>query len=315
MNLTEFKKDDIDDDLTGIYPKKNDAPEHNRKDADQMFYIDGEPDTVAKARKLILETFCDLEFYEDGHKYLLHGKELHSVSGIGHRFIAFPFDEATQAARYAEKHGQTADYWIKQWRCNSFRATTLGTKTHEYGESLGYLLAGHPELIRDSIRAQYNETYNYLAPIHPKEEAVELFMKELPSSYHLVLNETKVYSGKNPDSSKNLKEQICGTFDMLYWYDGNGDRTKAGFVILDYKTNANLHSEYNRRYGKMLLPPFENLYEEDYGLYVIQLNLYALMLEDIGLPVIARKIVWLRDDKTYEIVDTPNVSDILRKIL
>ena len=286
-----------------------------QKDIEQMFYIDGEPDTVTAARKLILESFGDLEFYEDGHKYLLHGKQLNSVSGIGHRFIANPFDEAAQAVEYAKKHGETADFWIKKWRCNSFRATTLGTKTHEYGESLGYLFAGHPEFIRDSVRMQYNSTYNYLAPIHPKEEAVELFMKELPSSYHLVLNETKVYSGKNPDSSKNLKEQICGTFDMLYWFDGNGNDSKAGFVILDYKTNANLYSEYNRNHGKTLLPPFDNLIEEDYGLYIIQLNLYALMLEDIGLPVIARKIVWLKDDRTYEIVDTPDVSDSLRNIL
>ena len=277
-----------------------------------MFYIDGEPDVATEARKLILESFGDLEFYEDGHKYLLHGKQLNSVSGIGHRFIANPFDEASQAVKYAEKHGETADFWIKKWRCNSFRATALGTKTHEYGESLGYLFAGHPEFIRDSVRMQYNSTYNYLAPIHPKEEAVELFMKELPSSYHLVLNETKVYSGKNPDSSKNLKEQICGTFDMLYWFDGNGNDSKAGFVILDYKTNANLYSEYNRNHGKTLLPPFDNLIEEDYGLYVIQLNLYALMLEDIGLPVIARKIVWLKDDGTYEIVEVPDIVDSIR---
>ena len=122
-----------------------------------------------------------------------------------------------------------------------------------------------------------------------------------------------MYSGKNPDTSKTLKEQICGTFDMLYWYDGDGDAEKAGFVILDYKTNKNLYNEYNRKYRRMLLPPFGNLYEEDYGLYVIQLNLYALMLEDIGLPVIARKIVWLKDDGTYDIIDTPCISDVLRE--
>ena len=65
----------------------------------------------------------------------------------------------------------------------------------------------------------------------------------------------------------------------------------------------------------MLLPPFSNFVEEDHSLYVIQLNLYALMLEDIGLPVIARKIVWLRDDGTYKMIDTPDISDILRKVL
>ena len=131
----------------------------------------------------------------------------------------------------------------------------------------------------------------------------------------MVLNETKVYSGKNPDKDKNLKEQICGTFDMLYWYDGDGDVSKAGFVILDYKTNANLYNSYNREKGKMLLPPVNYLYEEDYGLYVIQLNLYALMLEDIGFPVISRKIVWLKDDGTYEIIDTPDITTTLRDFL
>ena len=281
-----------------------------------MFTIKGEPHIVTETREMILKAFEDLEFYEEGHKYLLHGQEITlSVSGVGHRFIREPFNEKLQAARYAQKHGKTAEYWIKQWKCNSFRATTLGTKTHAYGESLGYLKVGHPELICPMIRPQYNETYNYLAPIHPKEEAVLKFMDELPCSYHLVINETKVYSGKNPDASKNLKELICGTFDMLYYYDGDGNPSKAGFMILDYKTNACLYSDYNRKFGKTLLPPFSNMIEEDLSLYTIQLSLYALMLEDIGIPIIDRKIVWLTNDGTYEIISVPDVSDKLRKFL
>lgn len=281
-----------------------------------MFTIKGEPNIVTETREKILKAFEDLEFYEEGHKYLLHGQKITlSVSGVGHRFIREPFNEKLQAARYAQKHGKTAEYWIKQWKCNSFRATTLGTKTHAYGESLGNLKVGHPELICPMIRPQYNETYNYLAPIHPKEEDVLKFMDELPDSYHLVLNETKVYSGKNPDASKNLKELICGTFDMLYYYDGAGNPSKAGFVILDYKTNASLYSEYNRKFRKTLLPPFSNLIEEDLSLYTIQLSLYALMLEDIGVPVIDRKIVWLNNDGDYEIISVNDVSDKLRKVL
>lgn len=281
-----------------------------------FFKIHNEPQIVTETRKHILQSFADLEFQEEGHVYTLHGQEIKlSVSGVGHRFIREPFNEKVQATRYAAKHGKTADYWIKQWKCNSFRATTLGTKTHAYGESLGYLKAGHPEMICPMILPQYNDTYNYLAPIHPKEEAVLKFMEELPSSYHLVLNETKVYSGKNPDATKNLKELICGTFDMLYYYDGEGDSSKAGFVVLDYKTNASLYSEYNRKFGKTLLPPFSNLVEEDLSLYTIQLSLYALMLEDIGIKVIDRKIVWLTNEGTYEIISVSDVSDKLRKVL
>lgn len=281
-----------------------------------MFTVTGEPQIVADVRKKILKEFEDLEFFEEGHVYMLHGQKIElSVSGVGHRFIREPFNEQLQAVRYAQKNGKTAAYWIQQWKQNSFRATTLGTKTHEYGESLGYLRAGHPELIRESVKAQYMEEYGYLAPIHPKEEAVQKFMNELPGSMHLVLNETKVYSGKNPDQCRNLKELICGTFDMLYYYDGDGDLSKAGFVILDYKTNASLYSDYNQRFNKTLLPPFTNLIEQDLSLYTIQLSLYSLMLEDIGVPVKDRRIVWLTNEGGYQVISVPDVSEKLRRVL
>ena len=280
-----------------------------------MFHITGEPAAATEARERILTAFADLQFFEEGHKYLLHGKSLCSVSGIGHRFIRHPFDEAVQAVRYAERHGKTAEHWIQQWHQNSFRATTLGTKTHEFGESLGYLRAGHPEMIRPSVRNQYMEQYQYLAPIHPKEEAIVRFFDELPASMHLVLNEAMVYSGKNPVAERNLTEQICGTFDMLYYYDGEGDSTKAGFVIMDYKTNASLENEYNRRFGRTLLPPFHNMIEEDLSLYTIQLSLYALMLEDIGLPVIDRRIVWLTAEGDYKLISVPDISETLRRTI
>lgn len=281
------------------------------EDPKEMFFVKGEPQIVAETRKKILKEFEDLEFYEDGHIYLLHGQEIkQSVSSIGHRFIRDPFNEQLQATRYAAKNGKTADYWIQQWKQNSFRATTLGTKTHEFGESLGYLRTGHPELIRDSIKSQYMAKYNYLAPIHPKEEAVVKFMDAMPANLHLVLNETKVYSGKNPIPERNIKDLICGTFDMLYYDSENG-----GFIILDYKTNANLYSEFNRKYRKTLLPPFQDIIEEDLGLYTIQLSLYSLLLEDIGINVIDRRIVWLTNEGEYEIISVPDVSERLRIVL
>lgn len=290
-------------------------PSELTSDSNGMFVIDGEPEEVTCARQLVLDAFKDLQFFEDCHRYLLNGKELNSVSGIGHRYLSRPFDVEKQAILYASKHGRTAEYWKDQWMCNSFRATTLGTKTHEFGESLAYLMAGHPEFIRPSILPQYLKEKNYLADIHPKESAVRLFLNELPSCYHLVLNEAKVYSGKNGDTSKNLKEQICGTFDMLYWYDGNGDSDKAGFVVFDYKTNSNLQDDYNRQHGIMLLPPFNNLYQESLGEYTIQLNLYSLMLEDIGLKVIDRKVIWLKDNGTYEKISVPDISQLLRNTI
>lgn len=279
----------------------------------KMFSVPGEPAIVTDVRRHVLSEFQDLEFYEEDHHYVLNGQSLPSVSNVAHRFVREPFNEQLQAARYAERHGETAQYWIQQWRQNSFRATTLGTKTHAYGESLGYLRAGLPERICPSIQTQYMPEYGFLAPIHPKEEAVLKFMNEMPSSMHLVLNEARVYSGKNPCQERNFTERIAGTFDMLYYQDGT-DGQPQGFVILDYKTNANLASEYNRKYGKMLREPFNAMTEEDLSLYTIQLSLYALMLEDIGIPIIARRIVWLKDSE-YQIVPLQNLSEQLRQVL
>lgn len=279
----------------------------------KMFNVANEPTVVTEARWHVLREFEDLEFFADGHRYLLQGKQLPSVSNVAHRFIREPFDEQKQAARYAERHGGTPEYWIQQWRQNSFRATTLGTKTHAYGESLGYLRAGMPERICPSVLAQYMPEYGFLAPIHPKEEAVLKFMNEMPSSMHLVLNEAMVYSGKNPCQERNLKEQLAGTFDMLYYNDGS-DGQPEGFMILDYKTNANLANDYNRKWGRVLREPFADLTEEDLSLYTIQLSLYALMLQDIGIPIISRRIIWLKDGE-YQIVPVPDVSERLRGIL
>ena len=261
----------------------------------------------------MLSEFEDLEFYKEGHRYVFHGEQLPSVSNVTHRFIREPFDEQWQAMRYAKKHGETPDYWIQQWRQNSFRATTLGTKTHAYGESLGYLKAGMPERICPSILSQYMPEYRFLAPIHPKEEAVLKFMNEMPKSMHLVLNEARVYSGRNPSPERNLKERLAGTFDMLYYNDGT-DGKPEGFIILDYKTNANLQNDYNRKYGKMLREPFNCMPEEDLSLYSIQLSLYALMLQDVGIPIIARCIVWLKDSE-YEIIPVPDLTETLRQTL
>ena len=278
-----------------------------------MYVVPGEPALVAEVRERVLSEFEDLEFYKEGHRYVFHGEQLPSVSNVTHRFIREPFDEQWQAMRYAKKHGETPDYWIQQWRQNSFRATTLGTKTHAYGESLGYLKAGMPERICPSILSQYMPEYRFLAPIHPKEEAVLKFMNEMPKSMHLVLNEARVYSGRNPSPERNLKERLAGTFDMLYYNDGT-DGKPEGFIILDYKTNANLQNDYKRKYGKMLREPFNCMPEEDLSLYSIQLSLYALMLQDVGIPIIARCIVWLKDSE-YEIIPVPDLTETLRQTL
>jgi hypothetical protein len=129
-----------------------------------------------------------------------------------------------------------------------------------------------------------------------------------------VLAETKVYTGKNKELT-NLNQDYCGTFDILFYYKDQEDDSKSGLCIFDFKTNKELKKDFSRENGKMLLPPFSDYFEEPLSYYTAQLSCYQIPLEDIGLKVIARRIVWLKDDGTYELIGLNDVTDRLRAVL
>lgn len=198
----------------------------------QGIKIPNEPQIVFDIRSKILDEFKDLVFIEDGHKYFLNGQSLPSVSEVTHHF-QMPFDTQQQATRYAEKHGETPQYWMDKWRYKSLLATTTGTLVHSYGESLGWLRNCHPELITEENKCKYIKDKDWLIPTRPKEEAILKFYDEFPKDLHFVLAETKVYSNKSEPSM--CAQQFCGTFDLLGYYKNPKPQGKSGLVVLDYK--------------------------------------------------------------------------------
>lgn len=268
--------------------------------ASSIIKVDGEPKEVTKIRNKILKEFNDLVFIEEGHKYFLNGEQLPSVSEVTHHFCATPFNDVEQAERYAETHGETAEYWLDKWKFTNLKATTSGTLVHEYGESLGWLKNGHPEKITESCKPKYIKDKGWLIPTRAKEEAVLKFYDELNENLHFVLAETKVYSNKSEESK--VKNPFCGTFDLLMWYQHPTDVSKSGLVVLDWKTNRELKKDFSREYGRFLLSPFGEMYEEPLSYYTLQLNLYSLCLAGIGLPPIGARVIWLKDDGTYELI-------------
>ena len=262
--------------------------------------VPNEPIEVTEIRNKILEEFKDLKFEEEGHKYFIDGFQLPSVSEITHKFCANPFNSEEQAKAYAEKHGMTKEYWLDQWKFTNLKATTSGTLTHEFAEGLGWLRNGNPEFMPNSCKPKFISDKNWLIPTRPKEEAVIKFYDEIDKNLHFVLAEAKVYSNKSEISS--VKNKFCGTFDLLMWYENPTDKSKSGLVVLDWKTNRDLKKEFSRNNGRTLLPPFSNYYEEPLSYYILQLNLYSLCLAGIGLPPIGARVIWLKDDGTYDII-------------
>ena len=275
--------------------------------------VPNEPAEVTEIRDKILTEFKDLKFDEEPHKYYLNGTELPSVSHVTHQFMP-PFEDEAVAERYAEKHGMTKEYWLDQWKFNNLRATKTGTLVHAYGESMGWLRNGHPELITEDNKCKYIPDKGWLIPTRKKEEAILKFYDELNENLHFVLAETKVYTGKNKELT-NLKQDYAGTFDILFYYKDPVNDEKSGLCVFDFKTNANLYNDFNRNNNVMMYAPFTDMYAEAIGTYTLQLSAYQMPLEDIGLKIIARRIVWLKEDGTYELIPLKDVTKQLREVL
>lgn len=278
-----------------------------------MFRIAGEPEIVAEIRERILNTFKDLIFDEGPHVYTLHGKRLPSITTVVGQFER-EFDEDAVATRYAQTHGKTKRYWLDVWKKHNLEATTTGTLVHEFGESMAYVRNGLPERITPSCVPKYYKEKNWLIPTRGKERAVEKFWNDLPDSYHFVLAEAKEFSNIRPD--RQLKTQVAGTFDLLMYYKCEEDDSKSGLVIFDYKTNRDIYKEYNEQHHVFLKKPFDRtLIDEAKSVYTLQLSTYQIPLEDLGFKVLGRRLIWVKDDGTYEKVPVDDKSKILRTIL
>lgn len=277
-----------------------------------------EPKEVTEIREKILSIFNKLQFVEETHQYFLPDDkgnlvEYDCVSNVTHQFVPYSnWDEI--AENYAIKHDLTKMEVQERWHYNNIKATNSGTGTHLYGEMWMELFLGHPDNICDIIKPQYQD--GYLLPHSPKEEAVALFNEDIfrtPNMYP-VLAETRVYTGVNKNI-KPLRNNYAGTFDILYYFKHPTDDSKSGLVILDFKTNGELYSQYNIDKKKMLLAPFDDMVNQNLSIYTLQLSAYQIPLEDIGLKVLGRRIIWLKPDGTYEKISVPDVTKTLREVL
>ena len=260
---------------------------------------------VRDCRNLVLEKFGDIKFIEESHQYFINDEEYTPVSNIIKEYEP-EVDWDQKAADYAAKYHKKKEDVQKEWKLNNLKATISGTRTHEFGESMTNLLCGHPELICEQNKPQYIEEYNTMVPTYPKEEAVKKFYDELESNLHPVGAEFKL-------SSKFIRDalKICGTCDLLFY-----DSEKDGYVIGDWKTNKSLIKDYNRTNNVRMTGCMSKLIDEPLSHYTLQFNIYQRMLESIGLKIIDRVLIWLKDDGTYERIYIDKIPDnVLDKIL
>lgn len=260
---------------------------------------------VNECRDLMIQKFGDIKFLEEGHQYFIGDQEYIPVSNIIKRYEPV-VDWDQKAADYALKYGKKKEDVQKDWRLNNLKSTISGTRTHEFGESYTNVMCGHPELICEQNKPQYIKEYNTMVATYPKEDAVKKFYDELESNLHPVGAEFKL-------STKYLDwaERICGTCDLLF-YDSDED----GYVLMDWKTNKSLIKEFSRTNGIMMTGLMSKYVDEPLSHYTLQFNIYQRLLESIGLKIIDRVLIWLKDDGTYEKISIGKIPDeVIEKIL
>lgn len=220
--------------------------------------------------------FDKLHFEESIHKYYVDGEPLKtSVSGVVGKFGKV-FDSHNISLGVAKKEGRTQAEVLQEWKDISDKACDLGNEVHLFGE----------DYFSDRT----------LKPSNGFEEAIVKFWDSLPSFLIPAFPELQMY---------HFEKMFGGTADIILY------NTKTGkFVILDYKTNKDLFKNFK---GQTLLAPFDYLLDCPYNKYQIQLSLYQILLEQTGVEVSSRKIIWLKPDGEFELYDAIDLTDELRK--
>lgn len=207
-------------------------------------------------QKEIEQFFSDLSFVESSHKYYVKGQPLKgSVSNKIHNYVPHT-DFDTIAPFSARKAGVTTEEIKAQWAAKNLESRIRGHRVHTFGEHY-----------------QFNRN---LVPSCPQEIAITKFWERLPKHIVPVAAELRMY---------HFIKMYAGTMDILL-YDTSNDT----YIIADYKTNADLNKNYK---GKVLLPPFHNYLDSPLNHYQIQLSYYQILLEQIGVKVSKRVIIWL----------------------
>jgi ATP-dependent exoDNAse (exonuclease V) beta subunit len=230
---------------------------------------------VNNAQNLIREAFSDLEFVADEHKYFLHENELPSVSRVVELFHE-QFDAYANSIRMACGDAVAAEKLRCGWELHSRESCDLGKRVHLF--------------------AQKYDTDKSLQAKDGYEQAAGLYLdSEQKYNFLPIVTEAMVYT-----------EKYAGTFDRLVY-----DTKKQKFIIIDYKTNKDLIKNFRE---KKMYPPFENLLDTPYNHYVLQLSMYQIALQNIGMSV-GSLLVHLLPSGEFKCYEIDDVTEKLRNRL
>lgn len=238
---------------------------------------------MSNKKSKIRNFFSELDFNSEEHIYKHRDRKLSSVSSVIKEFTE-PFDADRIAGYVAKSRGISKAEVLQEWEDKKNAACNKGNRVHDFGENYGYSL-----IDRDILSSTPSDLY---------EKAVLAFWDSIPDHIEPFMFELKMFS---------VELGIAGTADIILY------NTRTGkFIIADYKTNIDLFKNYK---GKTLLSPMNNLLDNPYNKYQIQLSLYQHLFEQCGFEVEGRKIIWLKPDGTFDMYNTDDLRKPILKYL
>lgn len=267
---------------------------------------------IQEIREKILETYTNkLIFLEGPHEYYLDGVQYMCVSDVTHKYK--PITSEQMAENCVKKwqrdqdpsykyYGMSKEEILAQWAIKSGHACDFGTEVHAFGESMFYHMIGEPDKILPECANKFKD--GIPIPTNPHEEAVVKFWDDIPETFVPVLAETKVFNRNGTP--------YAGTFDILFYYVDEDNPQNSGLVIFDYKTNEDLYKNFKQQ---KLLWPFNDMLDMSYSYYTLQLGCYQIPLENLGMKIVGRRLIWLKPDGKYESVKVNRISDRVREAL
>lgn len=196
-----------------------------------------------------------VQYNDELHAYSFEGRRYTSASQLVEKFVK-PFETMETAIRYAEKNGETAEYWIEQWRIKKEKSLVRGNYIHDSNE----------EALQGMMMYPFQ---GKILPVHA----------EAPDSIRWFTRPDGIYTER---MLWHHGWQIAGRADKIILTSHNDIRVAH---VEDYKTNEEIKTEsYQYKNGdyKKMLPPLGYLMDCNWIHYCLQLSTYMFMLEYQG---------------------------------
>ena len=249
--------------------------------------------TRSEILKELDKAFGKFKFFDIDHHYECNG----NLVGISvTRFIEeygqeFNADEISE--KVAIRDGKTKEEVLAEWEYKNKVACEKGTIIHNYIQSL---FSGEFYLPDTD-----NEDVEKL--ILPIISQAQNFYNDYKDTLEHIANEYVIGSEEY---------DIASAVDHLFL-----DKKTNTLLIIDYKTNSYITGWNKEAYKKSMKPPIDNLNDDKFNHYKLQLSIYRFIIEKYtNLKIADTILVYMSEKNTnYEMISIPYLKEEVKKIL